>query len=135
MNEKTLQELRDVYRPGIRVELIQTATPRTLPLGTRGTVQRVDDAGYVYVDWDNDSKTAILCPEKRCRVLVGECTQRVREQIQAIRDKSVVNMYDISAVQQLASLNGFSDLVIFLVDHRREYLDYIAHLPGIGKKT
>lgn len=127
MTEKRLQTLRDVYRPGVRVELTQSATPRTLPPGTRGTVQRVDDGGYVYVDFDNGSKIAIRSPEESCRVLVGEFTPKVREQILAIRATGETNMFDVPAVQAIANREGYHDLVLYLIDHKRAYAEFILH--------
>lgn len=127
MTDKRLQGLRDVYRPGVRVELIRMDDPQAPPPGTRGTVQGVDDVGSILVNWDNGSGLNVVYPDDRCRVLVGEWTPRVREQIQAIRATGETNMFDIPAVQAIANREGYHDLVLFLVDHKRAYADFILH--------
>lgn len=127
MTEKRLQELRDVYRPGVRVELLRMTDPQAPPPGTRGTVRGVDDVGSILVDWDNGSGLNVAYPDDRCRVLVGEFTEKVREQILAIRATGEVNMFDIPAVQAVANREGFHDLVLYLVDHKREYAGFVLH--------
>lgn len=127
MTDKRLQGLRDVYRPGVRVELIRMDDPQAPPPGTRGTVRGVDDVGSILVDWDNGSGLNVAYPEDRCRILVGEWTPKVREQILAIRASGETNMFDIPAVQAIANREGYHDLVLFLVDHKRAYADFILH--------
>jgi len=125
MTDKRLQSLRDVYRPGVRVELIRMDDPQAPPPGTRGTVRGVDDVGSVLVDWDNGSGLNVAYPRDRCRILVGEWSPRVREQIRAIRATGETNMFDVPAVQAIANREGYHDLVLYLVDHKRAYADFI----------
>lgn len=49
----------------------------------------------------------------------------VREQIMAIRDSGETNMLDIRMVQVIANRMGFYELVIYLEEHRREYVNFI----------
>ena len=45
---------------GKRIRLVCCNDPYTkLPPGTEGTVSFVDDAGTVFVDWDNGSKLGL----------------------------------------------------------------------------
>lgn len=127
MTDKRLQELRDVYRPGVRVELVRMDDPQAPPPGTRGTVRGVDAVGSILVDWDNGSGLNVAWPEDRCRVLVGEWSPKVREQILAVRASGETNMFDIPAVQAIANREGWHELVLYLVDHKREYADFILH--------
>lgn len=127
MTDKRLQGLRDVYRPGVRVELIRMDDPQAPPPGTRGTVRGVDDVGSILVDWDNGSGLNVAYPEDRCRILVGEWSPKVREQILAIRASGETNMFDIPAVQAIANREGYHELVLYLVDHKREYAGFILH--------
>lgn len=53
--------------------------------------------------------------------------KRVREQILVIRETGETNMFDFSRVQQLASERGFFELVLFLEDHRDEYIHFILY--------
>lgn len=52
---------------------------------------------------------------------------KVKEQILEIRDTGLTNMFDIPAVQRLAYERCFFDLVLFLEDHRKEYVSFILH--------
>jgi len=52
-------------------------------------------------------------------------TDTIREQILAIRDTGLTNMFDIPMVQRLAFDRNFYELVMFLEDHRSEYAHFI----------
>ena len=52
-------------------------------------------------------------------------TDEIREQIMAIRDSGLTNMFDIKAVQRLAYEQDFFDLVMFIEDHKPEYVKFI----------
>jgi hypothetical protein len=56
--------------------------------------------------------------------------QKVKEQILAIRDTGLTNMFDIGMVQRLAYERDFYELVLYLEDHRSEYAHFI--LTGEG---
>ena len=94
MNEK----IRTQYPKGTRVELVSMDDPQAPPVGTRGTVTGVDDAGSILVDWDNGSGL---------NVIYG------------------TNMFDVPMVQQIANREGYYELVIFLIDHAKEYAHFI----------
>ena len=51
--------------------------------------------------------------------------EKVKEQILAIRDTGLTNMFDVNTVQRLASARGFYELVLYLEDHRKEYVNFI----------
>ena len=55
---------------------------------------------------------------------------KVKEQILAIRDTGLSNMFDIPMVQRLAYDRGFYELVCWLEEHRKEYTHFI--LTGEG---
>ncbi len=52
-------------------------------------------------------------------------TEEIREQIMAIRDSGLTNMFDIKAVQRLAYERDFFDLVMFIGEHKQEYVKFI----------
>lgn len=52
-------------------------------------------------------------------------SEKVREQILTIRDTGLTNMFDVIMVQRLAFDRGFYELVIYLEDHRSEYVHFI----------
>ena len=51
--------------------------------------------------------------------------QRIKEQIIAIRDTGLTNMFDALYVQRLAYERYFLDLVLFIEDHKEEYFHFI----------
>jgi hypothetical protein len=56
--------------------------------------------------------------------------QKIKEQILAIRDTGLTNMFDIGMVQRLAYERDFYELVLYLEGHRSEYAHFI--LTGEG---
>ena len=51
--------------------------------------------------------------------------ERVKEQILAIRDTGLANMFDLPLVQRLAYERDFYELVLYLEEHRKEYVRFI----------
>ena len=52
-------------------------------------------------------------------------SETVKEQILAVRDTALTNMLDIPAVQKIASNMGYFELVIFLEENRKTYVQFI----------
>jgi hypothetical protein len=52
---------------------------------------------------------------------------KVKEQILLIRDTGLTNMFDLPMVQRLAYERGCYELVLYLEDHREEYVHFILH--------
>lgn len=52
-------------------------------------------------------------------------TDTLLEQILAVRDSGVVNMFDINGVQVEANKRGFYELVIFLEEEKAAYSQFI----------
>ena len=52
-------------------------------------------------------------------------TEKVKEQILAIRDTGLTNMFDLNAVQRLANDRGMYELVIFIEENRASYVRFI----------
>ena len=49
----------------------------------------------------------------------------VKEQILAIRETGITNMFDLPVVQRLAYERDFFDLVVYLEEHPKEYVHFI----------
>ena len=58
-------------------------------------------------------------------------TEKIKEQILAIRDSGATNMFDIKTVQYLAYQQEFYELVMYLEEHPKEY----AHFIMTGKEN
>ena len=52
-------------------------------------------------------------------------TETVKEQILAIRETAETNMFDVRTVQVVANRRGFYELVIYLEEYRKEYVNFI----------
>ena len=52
-------------------------------------------------------------------------TEEIREQIIAIRDSGETNMFDTRIVQYIADREGYYELVVYLEEHRKEYIHFI----------
>ena len=56
--------------------------------------------------------------------------EKEKDQILAIRDTGLTNMFDLPVVQRLAYERDFYELVCWLEDHKKEYVRFI--LTGEG---
>lgn len=54
-------------------------------------------------------------------------TDKIRQQIMAIRDSGATNMMDATRVQRLAFEQGFHELVIFMEESRGAYVRFILY--------
>ena len=54
-------------------------------------------------------------------------TEKIKEQIIAIRDTGLTNMFDTNMVQRLAHERNFYELVVFIEENRKEYVHFILH--------
>ena len=52
-------------------------------------------------------------------------TEKVKEQILAIRDTGLTNMFALPAVQRLANDRGMYELIIFIEENRASYVRFI----------
>ena len=53
--------------------------------------------------------------------------ETIRNQILAIRDTGLTNMFDVHMVQRLAYERNYFELVIFLEEHRKEYVQFLLY--------
>jgi len=51
--------------------------------------------------------------------------EKVKEQILAVRDTGLTNMFDINAVQRIAFEMDFYELVTFLEEEKAKYVRFI----------
>jgi hypothetical protein len=117
-------QVRSQYPKGARVELVWMDDPQAPPIGTKGTVIGVDDIGSILVTWDNGSHLNAAYGEDIIRLLPG-LNETLKEQILAIRDTGLTNMFDKAAVQQLAFNRGYHELVDFIETNRKVYVTFI----------
>lgn len=51
--------------------------------------------------------------------------EKVREQIIAVRDTGEANMFDVYKVQAIANRMGFYDLVCFIEERKKDYVNFV----------
>jgi hypothetical protein len=70
LRPEVLKRLREQYPEGTRVELVEMNDPyRKMPPGLKGTVQMVDDAGGIQINWDNGSTLAAIYGIDKVKVI------------------------------------------------------------------
>lgn len=72
VTKEVLEQIRQQYPRGTRVELVRMKDDHAPPIGTRGTVIGVDDIGSIMVNWDNGSGLNVLYQEDKCRIIEEE---------------------------------------------------------------
>nr|DAI68667.1 MAG TPA: protein of unknown function (DUF4314) [Caudoviricetes sp.]DAV07749.1 MAG TPA: protein of unknown function (DUF4314) [Caudoviricetes sp.] len=65
---ETVERLKNEYPTGARVVLRRMDDVQAPPVGTKGTVLGVDDAGSIMVRWDNGSGLSVAYGEDYAEV-------------------------------------------------------------------
>lgn len=52
-------------------------------------------------------------------------TETIKKQIEAVRKSGETNMLDTNMVQWIANRENYYELVIFIEEHRKEYIKYL----------
>lgn len=69
---EALATVRKQFSQGTRVELLCMDDPQASPIGTRGTVQGVDDTGSILVAWDSGGSLHVLFGVDKCRAIKND---------------------------------------------------------------
>lgn len=125
MQEK-LKQLRTEYPSGTRVKLVKMDDEQAPPIGSLGTVMGVDDLGSILVRWDNGSRLSIVLDVDKCVKVQDD----IIRQIIKVRDTGLTNMFDTNSVQRIAYEMGLYELVMFIEDDKKAYINIIIN----GKK-
>ena len=118
-----VEALRKMYPEGTRIRLERMDDYQAPPIGTLGTVLGVDDMGSIMVVWDNGFGLNVVYGEDRVSIISKGSI--LKHQIKMIQDSGETNMFDTYCVQYLANQRGYHELVIFLEEHRSEYVKFI----------
>lgn len=66
-SKEMVEQVRRQYPNGTRVELLHMDDVQAPPIGTRGTVEGVDDTASLLVAWDNGSHLNVIYGEDEIR--------------------------------------------------------------------
>lgn len=69
MRKSQVSVLRERYKEGVVVVLDWMDDPHAPPVGTKGVVEFVDDAGQIHVRWENGSSLALIVGEDEFHVV------------------------------------------------------------------
>ncbi len=59
-HSEEVERLRNIYKPGIKVRLIHMEGEPQMAEGLKGTIDYVDDAPQIHVNWGNGSSLALI---------------------------------------------------------------------------
>lgn len=65
--KEIVEQLRQEFPSGTRVELLKMDDKQAPPIGTLGTVYGVDDMGSIMVKWDNGCGLNVVYGADKCR--------------------------------------------------------------------
>lgn len=66
-SKEIVEQVRRQYPVGTRVELVKMDDIQAPPIGTKGTVEGVDDTASLLVVWDNGSHLNVIYGEDEVR--------------------------------------------------------------------
>ena len=59
-NREQVKRTKEQYPPGTRIRLDSMEDSQAVPVGTKGTVLAVDDAGQLLMKWDNGRSLSLI---------------------------------------------------------------------------
>jgi len=67
IHPELLKQLKEYYKPGIKVRLVHMNDPYIqIPVGTIGKVLYVDSLGTIHTAWNNGSTLGVVFGEDEC---------------------------------------------------------------------
>lgn len=78
-----VEQIKKKYPIGTRIELDGMDNERDMPVGLKGTVQYVDDAGQLGMSWDNGRTLSLIPNEDRFHIIPSR-TKAGKNQIQVL---------------------------------------------------
>ena len=124
LSREIVEEIRKRYPKGSRVALVFMDDTQAPPVGTLGTILGVDDIGSLMVEWDNGSHLNVIYCEDKVRIV--HYNKTIQFQFEEVRTTGLVNMLDYTGVQRIAMILGYSELVEFIKNYRKEYFDLLG---------
>lgn len=74
ISKEVVEKVRKEYPKGCRIALVEMEDEQAPPIGTKGTVEGVDDIGSILVRWDNGCGLHLVYGVDRCRKLESVMT-------------------------------------------------------------
>lgn len=127
IEQLSMEDLHKLYDMMKKKQGVTTICYGKKRYGIRGKRQKP----FSFRQWQvprETSRTAMPPYIPNCRwawryaVMMSEA---VKEQILAVRNTALTNMFDVPAVQKIASDMGYYELVLFLEENRNTYVQFI----------
>ena len=120
ISKAALEARRARYKKGVCVELISMTDPYTkLKPGDMGTVDFVDDAGTVFINWDSGSHLGAVFGEDEIRILSK--AEVIKEQCRKVASTGKSNMFDVNVVFKIALEMGCVELADLMMTNTKAY--------------
>ncbi len=69
LKDYQIQRIKEMYPKGTEIELISMEDSQTVPSGTHGIVDFVDDIGTIQMTWDNGSSLGLIVGVDKFKVV------------------------------------------------------------------
>lgn len=69
-HSEKVERLRNVYKPGIKVRLLYMEGEQQMAEGLEGTIDYVDDAPQIHVNWENGSSLALIPEVDKFEIII-----------------------------------------------------------------
>lgn len=69
LKDYQIQRIKEMYPKGTEIELIIMEDSQTVPSGTHGIVDFVDDIGTIQMTWDNGSSLGLIVGVDKFKVV------------------------------------------------------------------
>lgn len=118
MQPNEVKQIKDTYKPGMRIELDSMDDPYApIPSGTQGVVDYVDDAGQIHMKWDNGRSLALVPYEDSFHI--------VREVEENVSDSSQTGIDLNQFTQEVLTQRLRTRLVNY--ERNKEEMDGVVH--------
>lgn len=68
-SNETIKHIKDTFKAGTRVKLINMVDEKNIEPGSTGTVTHVDDVGTIHVNWDNGRVLGLIYNEDKFEII------------------------------------------------------------------
>lgn len=69
MTELSVEEIKSVFKKGLKVELEEMVGEPDMAKGLQGVIDFVDDAGHIHMKWDNGRSLSLIWGKDKFKVL------------------------------------------------------------------
>ena len=130
-SREIVESIRKEYPVGTRVELVHMDDFQAPPIGTKGTVQGVDDTGSIMVRWDNGSGLSVVYGEDSCRKLVTVKTVCYgQERVWDSRKEAVKFFAEASFETEGSEKDRYMQIFLELMEGKEVCTDQPSHPEG-----